>query len=504
MKSLLTKIFLIFLLTTIVIIYDGCKKSDLDLSPHGPTESSFFSQESDFTKAVLGVYAKMDDWFWYNGLQSYGGGSCGLNMILLPGDDVTSQDANDFEIFGPIEPSNYLINYFYQTAYQMVARANVVLEKVAEVKDGIYVTPNLKDYHKGEALFLRGVAYYYLWNFYGTSPLDTVRVTDPSQFTPPGTTGTQLLDQAISDFSEAAGLLPASWDDANRGRVTKNSAYGMLGKSLVFRSSFTNTTNDYAAAMSAFNSISGVTLVTKFDDNFAFDTENNSESLFEFQATQAFALDNVWLPNDFDNAVGNLSVYWGFYNGAPNNNYGQGRFVGTSKLAAAFDTDDPRKALTIDVDGNIVKYVSRDKLDQVATGSVNNPRLLRYADVLLLMAEATLQGGGSTADAIGFINQVRTRARLMGGGTDPADYSTSETDKSTIMQWIVKERLIELAGEGQRWFDLRRWNQEGVVTLDNAFFSSIQNMSFQAKHIYFPIPNSEMDVNPNVKQNDGY
>ena len=87
--------------------------------------------------------------------------------------------------------------------------------------------------------------------------------------------------------------------------------------------------------------------------------------------------------------------------------------------------------LTLDVDGNIVKYVSRDKFDQVATGSVNNPRLLRYADVLLLQAEATLQGGGSTADAIGFINQVRKRARdMVAGGTSPADYSTAETDKT--------------------------------------------------------------------------
>ena len=145
--------------------------------------------------------------------------------------------------------------------------------------------------------------------------LDTVRVTSTDQFTPPGTTGTQLLDQAITDFADAAALLPTSWDDANRGRVTKNGAYGMLGKSLVFRASFTNAAADYTAAISAFNNISGVDLVAKFDDNFAFDTENNDESLFEFQATQAFALDNVWLPNDFDNAVGNLSVYWGFYNG---------------------------------------------------------------------------------------------------------------------------------------------------------------------------------------------
>lgn len=125
----------------------------------------------------------------------------------------------------------------------------------------------------------------------------------------------------------------------------------------------------------------------------------------------------------------------------------------------------------------------------------------------MLKAEATLQSGGSTADAIGFINQVRKRARdMVSAGIAPADYSTAETDKATIMNWIMNERLIELAGEGQRWFDLRRWDKEGIITLDNSFFNSIvtDKMSFQPKNIFCPIPNSETDVNPNVKQNDGY
>jgi hypothetical protein len=73
------------------------------------------------------------------------------------------------------------------------------------------------------------------------------------------------------------------------------------------------------------------------------------------------------------------------------------------------------------------------------------------------------------------------------------------------MQWIMNERFLELSGEGQRWFDLRRWQMQGIITLDNSFFSSNTNMSFQLpKHLYFPIPNSELDVNPNVKQNTGY
>jgi len=95
---------------------------------------------------------------------------------------------------------------------------------------------------------------------------------------------------------------------------------------------------------------------------------------------------------------------------------------------------------------------------------------------------------------------------MVPGGSSPADYSTAETDKATIMNWIMNERLLELAGEGQRWFDIRRWAIQGIITIDNSFFSSLEaaNMSFQQKNLYFPIPNSETDVNPNVKQNEGY
>ena len=82
----------------------------------------------------------------------------------------------------------------------------------------------------------------------------------------------------------------------------------------------------------------------------------------------------------------------------------------------------------------------------------------------------------------------------------------NETNKTTIMNWIMNERFLELAFEGQRWFDLRRWQMQEIISLYNAFFSSnLSTMSFQLpKHLNFPIPNSETDVNPNVQQNTGY
>ncbi|PWT96440.1 MAG: hypothetical protein C5B52_15805 [Bacteroidetes bacterium] len=502
MKKTFIKILGCYFLFSFCFI-SSCDKNKLDLLPHGPTEESFFTKEADFTKAVLGVYAKMSDFFWYNG------GSPAIQAFLLPGDDITTNDNNEpFEIFGNLQPSNGSLSSLWASHYQLIDRANTLLDKINNVAQGVYVTPNLQNYHKGEALFLRGYAFYNLWNLYGTAPVVTYRPTQTSQFTPPSSSGTELLDQAIKDFTDAAGLLPASWDDANRGRVTQNSANGMLGKALVFRASATKNNADYTAAIAAFGKIAGAQLIQKFDDNFAYDTENNAEALFEFQASQAFGFDNVWLSNDFDNAVGAMSIFWGFYD----NNFalfGRSRFYGTAKLLNSFDANDPRLPFTIDSsDLTVTKYVTRDKKSQSGVGSINNYRILRYADVLLLWAEAVLQSGGSTAEAIGYINQVRTRARNMtGGGTEPADYSTTETDKATILQWIIKERLLELAGEGQRWFDLRRWQLEGVVSLDNAYFSSNipTFMNFQVpKHLNFPIPTSETDVNPNVKQNAGY
>lgn len=498
MKQYFLKAALLCVLAS-TVFYFSCNKNELDLLPHGPTEANYFAQESDFQKAVFGVYSKLSDVYWYNA------GSSLAPMLYAEGDDITTNDANQaFETFGQLQPSSGSVSYMYTIWYQMIARANVVLEKVASVKDGVYTTANLKNYNKGEALFMRGLAYYYLWNYYGTAPLRNERVTDPSAFTPSNTSGTQLLEQAIKDFTDAAGLLPVTWDAANRGRATANAANGMLGKSLVFKASASKTVADYASAITAFNKITGISLLPNFADNFAFDTENNSESLFEFQATQAFGLDNVWLSNDFDNAIGSMSAFWGYYNNVSLN--GQSRFYATTKLQSAFNPSDPRRDSTLMADRTIRKYVTRDKFTSTNVASANNPRILRYADVLLLKAEATLQSGGSTSDAITLVNQVRTRARnMVTGGTVPANFSTAETDKTKIMGWIMDERFMELAAEGQRWFDLRRWHLQGIITLNSSFFSSNVAMAFDAaKHLYMPIPNSELDVNPNMKQNPGY
>ena len=492
----------IFPLTMLLVFvgYNSCDESRLDLKPQSPTEDSYFSEEVEFERMVTGIYAKLTDFYWYN----TGANNCVQPVTLLPGDDITTNGQDEFEIFSNIQPGSGRLGYFFSTAYQVINRAIVVMEKNAAVEDGVYVKPGLKDYHRGEALFLRAYAYYVLWNVFGTAPLVTERVDDLADTRPPSSTGTQLLDQAIIDLTEAATLLPDSWPEDQRGRVTNNSAYGLLGKCLVFRGNVNNSATDYQAAVTAFDNITGVSLVPVFDDNFAADTENNEESLFEYQATRAFGDDNIWLANDFDNAVGALSVFWGYYSNQFNL-FGKAPFVATQKLVDIFEDGDPRRELSLDP-GNktFKKYVTRDELNQGGSSSTNNPRILRYADVLLLKAEALNESGGSTAEAIAQINMVRERAR--GNGAIPANRSTAQTDRDVIRQWIMDERLMELSGEGQRWFDLRRWALAGMITLDDDFFDSDipGAMGFEEKNLNFPIPNNETNANPNITQNSGY
>jgi hypothetical protein len=496
----LTKLLSFFSLATAVLIGNSCNEKNIDLQPLTPTEASFFTAESDFDKSVTAVYAKLSDWYWFNANNPIHG------FWHLPGDDITSSGTYAFEIFGTLQPSNGDINTYYRTAYQLINRANTTLQKLDQ-ENGVIKTPGRKNAFRGEALFLRGYTNLMLWCYFGTSPLITERITSTDKITPPNSKDTELVDQAIKDLTDAATLLPTKWDDANRGRMTQNAANGMLGKALMFRGSIKKNPADFTAALAAFNKVSGLTLTANFMDNFSSKVENNSESLFEFQATQP-SFDNVWLNNDFDNNVGSTSAYWGWYENHFSL-FGKAYFQPTQKLLKAFDPGDPRRAITLDSTKFLRKYwATDDQKSQSGVASVNNPRILRLADVLLLKAEATLESGGSTAEAIGLINQVRTRARSMkAGATAPANYPTTETDKTKIWNWIANERFIELAGEeGHRWLDLRRWHLAGKINLATWDWSSLRNdVAFDPnKHLYYPIPTNELDNNPNVKQNPGY
>lgn len=499
----------------------ACDVSRLDTPPLGLTEDSYFTRPSEFRLALMSAYSKLTDWYWYHG----GSGAILHRLYYLPGDDITEAAGNfaPFELFSGIDPTNSFATEFFDKTYEMLQRTNLVIEKTNDADPSDFDDPSFINHNKGEALFLRALAYFKLFNMYGTAPLITERLASDNTNTP-RSEGTQLLDQVITDLQEASGILPDAWDQANVGRATKASALGLLVKALVFRGNYSGNTADYSAAVQAYNSITGRSLTVNYTDNFNAFTENNEESLFEYQASSAPGLDNVWLFNDGPwRGVETMSTYWGFYtvvsNDARNNLAGLPWRV-TRKVFNQHGTD-PRIAYFTEADRSFTKY-GKEGLDAQSTGpgSLNNVRILRLADVKLLAAEAILRSGGNKGQAIALINEVRQRARNwalaagIGDGSIPADRDVAESNDNTILSWIVDERLIELCGEEHvRWWDLKRWDASGDISLNgwngsDEFFSTDLSANFQfeyPKHLLLPIPQTEIERNAAiVSNNPGY
>lgn len=503
-----------YLLTAIIIVFsfNACDVTRLDSPPLGLTEESYFTLQSEFEQALYNAYAKMTDWYWFRA-QNY------LHpMYYLPGDDITEINGvyGTWEIFNNLNPTNGQIAYFWRATYELIQRTNVVIQKTTDADQSLFDDPSFLDVHRGEALFLRALAFFKLYNMFGTAPVITERL-GVETLHQPRSQGTALLDQAIEDLQTAVPLLPVSWDASQRGRATKNSANGLLLKALVFRGDYAGNTADYTAAIQAYNNITA-TLTEDYYHNFSAFHENNEESLFEFQASRAPGQDNIWLQNDGPwRGVEVMSTYWGFYtivsNEARNNLRGNVWKV-TEKMANAYGAD-PRIDSLMEDNRDFTKY-GKEGLDQLSgtVGSLNNVRILRYAESKLLAAEAILLSGGSKAEAIALINEVRKRARDWAGSAEPADRNTAETDDATIMQWIEEERIIELLGEEQiRWFDLKRWDARGYKDLSgwgggDQHFSTDLSANFQfeyPKHLLLPIPQGEVNANEQITENNpGY
>lgn len=509
------KFFLsLFLLSMITFI--SCDESTIELNPIGDTDATFFQNEKQMTMAVLGIYQKVGFFYTFRNNQN----TFLQSVWLIPSDDLTTEASHAMEYFSGLNGQTSQIKDFYAFSYQLIARANVVLQKIEENEDFAYsLSPELKNYHMGEALFLRAWTYYILWNTFGTAPLANEWIIDLNNAYLPNSSGTELLDQAINDLEQAAKLLPAKWDAANTGRVTANSAHALRGKALVFRGTVNKTQADFSAALNDFNAIVGASLMPNYGDNFNYTKEDNAESFFEYHANeQAGNNNNASLNNDAFAVVGDISTWYGYFTQKPSW-IGNTVYSATQSLIDAYEPGDARKDYTLTPNAkgtdlkNVVKYIkdgmptfNKQNNDQ----SKNNPRILRYADILLLKAEALVRSGGSLSEAIGLVNEIRTRARKSSTtgveASVPANLSTSETNPGKVLELIFQERRIELAcEEGHRWYDLRRRHIAGEIDLKTWNFSSKRiDFAFKDYNVNFPLPEIEVIENPNLNQNTGY
>jgi hypothetical protein len=394
------------------------------------------------------------------------------------------------------------VNYDFEVSrdiwrdhYRTIFRSNQIIANVPGIQ-GMDAT--LQKRIVAEARFLRALSYFNLVSLYGNVPLMLQYSTDLNQSSPQGTEA-QIWNQIISDLQAAQTDLPATYPSSEAGRATKGAATTLLGKAYMQNKRWADAQTQFAQVIAPG---SGYDLAPNYTDNFRHTTENNRESIFEVQFSdeRKGGNDAGNGPDATSSQGGQRSQFWGIPGTAESG--GRPGFPGAGfndgelrpwvvreflQEPAANGQRDPRlaatafynrrdqtlfpSALPADADtlvygvGFLTRY-SRDARNRsriyyrkYATDyyrtfedfdSPINQRVMRFADVLLLQAEA-LNELGQTSAAVPLINRVRTRAGL---GPLPAAASAS---REAMRMQIMHERVTELTGEGVRWFDLQRW-----------------------------------------------
>ena len=532
MKSIIKIIFTVSLL----FLFTDCD-NQLDLAPLGQLNSeTFYNTEEDFEAASLSPYSTiLNLYFDQNGRGWFQG-------ILYPDDDVRNpQGNNDQEQFIWL-PDNNQFNFLWNESYKGIFRANAIIEQLPLAEN--FRDEANKARFEAEARFIRAYFNFILARNFGNPPLVNEVIKSIEDAKVANSTPGAIWDQIEADLTFAQANLPDSWDELNLGRANSFTATALLGKALLFRAQWEGNAGKYSEAVTEFNKVvnsSQFSLVDDFGDNFREETENNVESVFEIQMTRGDF--NPWLPTDFNAATQNVGaagtgrkIFTGTscHNGecAPGaNSFGYGQVHITTSLQSEFEPDDPRIFHTFyqaneDYAGapydpawsitgaTPAKYIR----PFVAAGfppnhSSNNERVIRYADVLLMLAEAELLGNNNVGRAAELINQVRERARnnyeIVNGGPAPPGLLPDRSSAATVDQmfdWLMHERRVELALECHRYDDLVRWHRAGLINIstDIDFGNTLSQQNWNERHLLKPIPQSELDNNANLTQNANY
>lgn len=408
----------------------------------------------------------------------------------------------------PVLASNGFCNTLWTGYYTLINKCNTTITQVNN-NAAIEASEDVKKQTIGEARFLRAYAYFNLVRFFGRVPLiDTASGTGNI----PQSTATQIYAFIENDLTFAASVLPLSWDSRFAGRATKGAANGLLAKVYL-------TQQKWASAMAAANTvmISGqYDLTTSYDKIFREEGENSKESVFEVQATASAAIPS-------NNGVQYAQIQG--IRGSGIWDLGWGWNSPSDQLVAAYEANDPRKARTIlftstaTVPGLTIygettpvglpnaRYNNKVYTNPSLRTSIGNRfgywmnvRILRYADVVLMYAEAANEVGGAanTTAALAALNSIRARARQGAPAGTLPDVTT--TDQALLRDAIRKERRVELAMEHDRFFDIVRWGIAQDV-LQAAGKTNFTN----SRDVLLPIPQTQIDLSAGVlTQNPGY
>ncbi|WP_212005022.1 RagB/SusD family nutrient uptake outer membrane protein [Chitinophaga sp. HK235] len=477
------------------LLLTACSKDFINLTPQSnQTTATFFKTASDFQQGVNAIYDGLQS------TQTYGKSYYYLMEVRSDNSDIWDRGAlagvaSQIDFFTEVT-TNPFISDGYAGAYVIITRANAVLDQI----DAAAIPDSSKKQFKGEALFLRALSYFNLVRLYGPVPLVIKTETTSQALNHKRNAVTEVYAQIENDLQTAASLLPAVYTNVNDyGRATAGSAYGLLGKVLV-------TEKKWANALTALKNVGNYSLVSDYADLYKPANIINTEMLFAVRFKKGLS------PSEGNNYFADMVPVSFFYNGilygGSNNNRP------TRNLVAAYEAGDKRLGISLDtvyynsatnlMKGNYVKKYL-DVPGATNDGGSSFP-VLRYADILLLQAEALNEQGynGGTGDgtAFGYLNAVRKRAGL------PEKTTVDLPDQASFRDAVFRERRVELAFENDRWFDLAR-NSKGVAVMQAHLLQEygLPTPVLNTDRLLFPIPQSEINIHndpASFPQNKGY
>lgn len=485
----------------------GCK-NDVDITnPNTVTTATFWRTSTDAEQGLTAAYNTLGYLGLYLRWSTF--------AYDIRSDEGTSLSPwSDLQNFNKFTFSSYDFDAnrdIFNDTYALVSRSNQVIARVPSIT----MDATRRDQIVGEAKFLRGLAYWHLMTLYGpNAPLitDTVSYTTRGASSDSATTWAQIE----KDFTDAAAVLPKTTASQSGGHATAIAAQGMLGKTLLQERKWTQAA---AALLPIINQQYGSVALESGPAGYlrlfnGASNRNSPETLFELQtgnpdlaATQGI------------NGL-NIARFMGpcgpsYCDGLPTRWFFQQFFTDSTtdgKLDPRLDATlwyykgDTTKVYSVPWRtryGNDTTSIYFKKYGEYYNGSTDqvfdaqiNFKILRYADVLLMYAEAQNELG-NVATAAQYVNQVRTRVNLK-----PLAAGLSQ---AAMRAAILHERLLEFGLEGQRWMDLGRQNLFADVPTLIAHDSDFGQGRFEyPKSVLLPIPQAEINLNPNVRQNAGW
>ncbi len=461
----------------------------------------FYKNEAQFRQALNGVYGQLqtitNSAYVFEELPSDN-----TTVDLNPSDRGDAVRWEAFE-FSTVNAGNTDISGLWNRYYSALYNTNYTLEKLTA--SGLDATT--KAPIEGQLKFLRAYFYFHLVQYFGDVVLVTSTLANPDQaFDLVRSPQAEVWAQIEKDLKEAIPGLPTTYPAAQLGSATKGAALALLGKVYL-------TQKKYNDAVSTLKQVTGYTLNPVYADNFNPARKNGPESIFEVQYQGGNDL-GEWSNFAYTFAPrASAAAVTGFANTAPG-----GRNIPTNDLIAAYEPGDLRKDASLKtsytLNGTVVNipYIVKFTHPHTISGRTDdNWPVLRYADVLLMLAEAINEQSGPTAEAVDYFNQVRTRAGLK---------ALSGLDKAAFKTAVLKERRVELAFENQRWFDLKRtltpaeltafMNAYGAKEKANPTVSrggisfTAQDYVYSDNEYYLPVPAPEILLNSKLTQNPGY